>query len=101
MLIWIILLIIAVLILCHSQSEHYSGRYYNSCEMSQECLGDTARWCSMDNGQQGNCTLHGLCCPAFSMDHSRDTRWNSLAPINRSVEVPKGLTLGDVYLKGQ
>lgn len=40
-----------------------------ACEFSEACLGNVARWAQMSNGMEGNCTLGGILCPAFSKDH--------------------------------
>ncbi len=83
MVVWILLLLLVAIFMISScnlktygSSEPYQGGgYYNVCELNDACRWDTARWCTMTDGSQGNCTLHGKCCPAFSMDHSRTRTW--------------------------
>jgi len=82
MLVWVLLLLLVVILMfstctlrCQGTEKYSGGGYYNVCEKSDECRWDTARWCSLSDGSQGNCTLHSLCCPAFSMDHSRSRTW--------------------------
>ncbi len=41
------------------------------CEFNYHCLWDISRWVPMKDGTQGMCTLGGLACPAFSIDHDR------------------------------
>ncbi len=45
--------------------------YTSSCEFQPACLWNTARTVQLSNGMQGVCTLHGIACPSFSLDHDR------------------------------
>ena len=78
----VVLLILVVIFMfsscslqCNSPENYRGGGYYNACEYNESCLWDTARWCTMSDNTEGNCTLHGKCCPAFSKDHSRAQEW--------------------------
>ena len=69
---------------CGSES-YRGGGYYNAFELNEGCKWDTARTCTMSDGSFGNCTLHGLCGPSFSTDHSR----NLTAGLSPSMVLPR------------
>ena len=54
-----------------STDEYKHLPYSNSCEFKPQCLWDSARTIQLSNGMEGNCTLHGIACPSFSLDHDR------------------------------
>jgi len=109
MLVWIVVLAVVVFLFwrfCSSEG-YVGGGYYNICEKTDQCRWDSARWCAMTDGSQGNCSLHSLCCPAFSMDHSRERTWGSRYPTGPPRPTPlqqiqgTNLSVGTAYLKGQ
>lgn len=53
----------------HLRSPYNAPDGMGACEFSEACLGNVARWAQMSNGMEGNCTLGGILCPAFSKDH--------------------------------
>lgn len=53
----------------HLRAPYNAPDGMGACEFSEACLGNVARWAQMSNGMEGNCTLGGILCPAFSKDH--------------------------------
>lgn len=58
----------------HLRSPYNAPDGMGACEFSEACLGNVARWAQMSNGMEGNCTLGGILCPAFSKDHYHEMK---------------------------
>ena len=99
----VVILIVGWLILQkHSSREGYSlAPNAAGCEFQEPCLWDTARWVTMNDGTQGVCTLHGMACPAFSMNHSR-TKYLGRSPsaIDRDYYSNSFPTYSDMWANG-
>jgi len=42
------------------------------CEYQSLCAEDVRRHCDHSSGREGKCTLHGMCCPSFLLNASRN-----------------------------
>ena len=51
-------------------SNHENG-YKDVCEFSWACAYNSGQTCTLSGNRPGTCTLHGKCCPSFSIDESR------------------------------
>ena len=57
---------------CNSPEPYAATGYNYDSEFSPNgCVWNSGQTCTLRGNRPGNCTLHGLCAPSFSIDQTR------------------------------